>query len=251
MKESQLVTLNHSEGYELIEGITLTFNRSVRAKNISIRPKPEKNEIIITYPAIPFAKQQAKKFLKKKENWLWQIFKKHKDNGKDHNIEEITFGGKVKLFGKTYKVVQAERRGQSPINEEDMTIAISGDEQFLPRRLKTLQKNELDKYIKSRIEHYYHEISVLYDVNMIPRIKKYGKVTIRDTSSRWGSCASNGNLSFALKLSHYEPWVIDYVIAHELCHLIEMNHSDAFWSLVDQVYDNSVRLAKSKLKGVL
>lgn len=245
INKNQLINLNHSEGYDTIENITLTLNKSTRAKNISIRPKPEKNEIIVSYPSIPFAKQQAIKFVKKKENWLWQIFKKHKDNSHEQNSENISFGDKIKFFGETYKVLQSEKRGQNPLDKEKKIIYISGDKQFLPRRLKNFQKQELDKYIKNRIEHYYHKLSCVSDT------KPYGKITIRDTSSRWGSCASNGNLSFALKLSHYESWVIDYVIAHELCHLIEMNHSDAFWSLVENVYDNSVRLAKSKLKGIL
>jgi predicted metal-dependent hydrolase len=61
----------------------------------------------------------------------------------------------------------------------------------------------------------------------------FGRVTIRDTRSRWGSCSSRGNLNFSWRLL-LAPWaVMDYVAAHEVAHLVELNHSPRFWSLVE------------------
>jgi len=65
-----------------------------------------------------------------------------------------------------------------------------------------------------------------------------GAVTLRDTRSRWGSCTSDGRLMYSWRLVMAPPAVLDYVAAHECCHLIEMNHSDAFWSLVEQISPN-------------
>ncbi|MEM9723898.1 MAG: M48 family metallopeptidase, partial [Pseudomonadota bacterium] len=61
----------------------------------------------------------------------------------------------------------------------------------------------------------------------------FSKVSIRDTRSRWGSCSSAGALSFSWRLVMAPPRVLDYVAAHEVAHLREMNHSARFWAVVD------------------
>lgn len=61
---------------------------------------------------------------------------------------------------------------------------------------------------------------------------KYNKVSIKNQSSRWGSCSRRGNLNFNYRIALLEPEVADYLIVHELCHLGEMNHSKKFWDLV-------------------
>lgn len=60
----------------------------------------------------------------------------------------------------------------------------------------------------------------------------FGRVTVRDQRSRWGSCSARRNLNFNWKLIMAPPEALDYVVIHELCHLIEFNHSPRFWALV-------------------
>lgn len=62
----------------------------------------------------------------------------------------------------------------------------------------------------------------------------YEKITVRDQSSRWGSCSESGTLSFSYKLLFLPEHLADYIVVHELCHLQEMNHSVRFWRLVAQ-----------------
>ena len=81
------------------------------------------------------------------------------------------------------------------------------------------------KYIPERVAFYAPKVGV-----------KYGKITIRNQKTRWGSCSSKGNLNFNCLLMLAPAEVIDSVVVHELCHRIEMNHSKKFYSEVRRVY---------------
>ena len=69
----------------------------------------------------------------------------------------------------------------------------------------------------------------------------YGRVTVRPMRSRWGSCSSDGSLSFNCLLSRCPAEVADYVVVHELCHRKEMNHSPRFWAEVARILPDYAR----------
>jgi len=64
----------------------------------------------------------------------------------------------------------------------------------------------------------------------------YQRLSLRDTRSRWGSCTADAGLMYSWRLIMAPPDVLRYVAAHEVAHLQEMNHSPAFWALVQQLY---------------
>ena len=82
----------------------------------------------------------------------------------------------------------------------------------------------------------------------------YGRITIREQKTRWGSCSSKGNLNFNCLLMLMPPEVIDYVVVHELCHRKQMNHSIAFWKEVEKIlpnYKDSVGWLKKEGRGII
>ena len=89
------------------------------------------------------------------------------------------------------------------------------------------------KTMPPRVAHYAHLLGVTY-----------GRITIRNQRTRWGSCSSKGNLNFNCMLMLTPPEVEDSVIVHELCHLKEMNHSDRFYREVLRVYPDYWRWDK-------
>lgn len=98
--------------------------------------------------------------------------------------------------------------------------------------------NRARVYIPERVAYYAPIVGV-----------KYGRITIRNQKTRWGSCSSKGNLNFNCLLMLAPKEVLDYVVVHELCHRKEMNHSAAFWNEVAKVipnYKQSVKWLKTE-----
>jgi len=95
-------------------------------------------------------------------------------------------------------------------------------------------------YKKNIVNWYREQTKILLD-NKVPFFGKklsisYGKVRTRNQKLRWGSCSKQGNLNFNLLLSALPLNIIDYIIIHELFHLVELNHSDHFWKLVEHAF---------------
>ena len=109
------------------------------------------------------------------------------------------------------------------IKQKKAAFELSAPERLTNDEIHELADKAL-KYIPERVVYFAKQMGV-----------DYGGITIRNQRTRWGSCSSKGNLNFNCLLMLTPPEVIDYVVAHELCHRKEMNHSKAFWSEVEKV----------------
>ncbi len=104
------------------------------------------------------------------------------------------------------------------------SILAPGAAEHIPRRIADWLKREARRTISPLA----HEKAARVD-------RRVRQISIRDQRSRWGSCASNGRLAFSWRLILAPEDVLDYVVAHEVAHLVEMNHSPDFWRVVDRL----------------
>ncbi|MGL6178614.1 MAG: M48 family metallopeptidase [Tannerellaceae bacterium] len=77
---------------------------------------------------------------------------------------------------------------------------------------------------------------------------RYNDVRIKDVKTRWGSCSSHKNINLSFRLMLLPIHLVDYVLLHELCHTIELNHSDRFWRLMDKTTNGTAKLLRAELK---
>ena len=129
-------------------------------------------------------------------------------------------GAKLPLRGEVHQI-RAAARGPAPVWCEDGIIWVRGREAHVERRVLDFLKREARATFETRALAHAARLGVAPS-----------RITVRDTASRWGSCSSTRSLYFSWRLILAPDFVLDYVVAHEIAHLKEMNHSPRFWAHV-------------------
>jgi len=213
-----------------VEGreIPLRVRQNPRARRLTLRIDAAHGGAVVTLPAAT-PLDEGVDFARRKSGWLLDRL--------DRAPKPIPLadGAEVPYLGELHLVRHAgETRGL--IRRADGEIVVPGGIEHLPRRLTDWLKREAKRELSGRAR------------DLAGRIgKPVGRISVRDTRSRWGSCSSNGNLSFCWRLILAPEFVLDYVVAHEVAHLIEHNHGPGFWKLVGELTDNTAR-AKNWLR---
>jgi len=161
---------------------------------------------------------EAEAFLDRQRGWLQARL--------DRQAVPVVFEGGVQLplRGEPHTIVSTGRsRGnvQRRLSGGSAALLVPGGEAHLARRLTDWLKAECRTDLELRVGLHAERLGVRHEA-----------IRIRDQSSRWGSCSSAGRLNFNWRLILAPEFVLDYVAAHEVAHLIEMNHSPAFWETV-------------------
>lgn len=137
----------------------------------------------------------------------------------------------INLQDKIYRLEVSTKRFSSPkviIGEDKITIFQSDQVNLSPNTIFT-------KWVKN-----YAKVYIIKRVTLLAKEYNFtfNKISIREQSTRWGSCSSQKNLNFNWKLILAPSYILDYVIIHELAHTIQMNHSKAFWDIVEEIIPN-------------
>jgi predicted metal-dependent hydrolase len=207
----------------LSNGKTLSVHvkKSKRAKHLRLKANIFGIQVVV--PMI-YYEIEVMKFLNLKKDWILQTSEYYQRLRNEYGEENLKLNT-IAFLGKRYNLKITKDVGTSVIvsdNLKCMTFHVNNMRRYKDD-VKRWYSSQTGKIVAERL----NQIMV-----MNPELPPYKKVTVRHQRSRWGSCSKNGNLNFNLLLASLPLELIDYVIIHELAHLIELNHSKEFWKIV-------------------
>ncbi len=198
------------------------LRRHRQARRYTLRIQAATREVIVTLPPRGTVKE-AKAFAEKHGGWIAARI------GRLPEITPFRNGLMVPLRGVAHRIVH--RRGERGTVWTDTDgngrpiICVAGEAEHLQRRVSDYLKREARREAEIASRRYAEQLGVVVK-----------RVAIRDQASRWGSCSTTGSLSYSWRLILAPPFVFDYLAAHEVAHLVEMNHSVRFWRLVRKIH---------------
>jgi predicted metal-dependent hydrolase len=200
--------------------VDITLRRSARSRRFSLRVSQVDGLVTLSMPARA-REDEALAFAAGQAAWL------HRALARSAAGTRVAFGSSVPVEGRmltlTIGPVRAARiEGDCLVLPPDAARAAARAQAFL--RLLARQR------LQAATEHYAAKLD-----------RPFRRITLRDTRSRWGSCAPDGSLMYSWRLVMAPPEVLAYVAAHEVAHLAEMNHSPAFWAVVARLMPDYAR----------
>lgn len=197
--------------------VEITLRRSARARRVSLRVSSLDGRVTLSLPKGMNA-AEALAFAEEKSDWI----RKHLSR----QLQAVTVG-----LGATLPVRGVERTiVTGPVRAAELTentLVVPDRANLAAARVKAFLKLAARGDLTQACAKYTTRLG-----------RDFTRVTLRDTRSRWGSCSSAGNLMFSWRLVMAPPDVLDYVAAHEVAHLAEMNHSPAYWDTVARICPN-------------
>ena len=194
--------------------VPMTVRRSPRAKQILLRIDAASGGVVLVLPRRA-SLAEGLRFAQSKGRWVARRLESLPPTVR------FTDGAMIPILGRMREVIWSPGASRR-IDLAGGWIESGGPSETLADRIEAW----LRRLARAEIETRAGEMALRIGA-------KLGRVAIRDTSSRWGSCSSAGNLNFSWRLVLAPEWVLDYVVAHEVAHLKQMNHGKRFWRLVD------------------
>ena len=196
------------------ERVRIEVRRRSNARRLSLRVSQTDGRVSLSAPKWVSAREITQ-FLDQHRDWLGTALTGVADR------EVVGIGTVLPLEGQEVEIVPSEtRRGVRRVDPHH--LAVAGPPEAVGGRVR----GHLKALARDRLS----AASSRY-ADMLGRT--YTRLTLRDTRSRWGSCSSSGGLMYSWRLIMAPGDVLDYVAAHEVAHLVEMNHSRAFWATVE------------------
>lgn len=196
--------------------LPLRIVENARAQRLTLRIEAGGQGLRVTVPP-GISAREVDRFVDRHQGWLEARIAKVPDK------PQVRPGVKVPVRGVPHKIVhEPDKRGSVTIGEVDgaPVLIVHGDRAHLGRRVADFLKKEAKKDIEALVAKHTATVG-----------RRAKRISFKDTTSRWGSCTSDGSLSFSWRIMMASPTVIDYLVAHEVAHLKEMNHGPKFWAL--------------------
>ena len=195
--------------------VEIVLKRSARARRFSLRVSRLDGRVTLSLPARA-REAEAMDFARAQEGWLRETLAGMPVRA------GVGIGSMLPVEGRMLCLTQGAGRA---VRVEEEALLIPGDPAQAGVRAAAFLKALARERLVAASDRY---------AGMIGR--RVERVTLRDTRSRWGSCAADGALMYSWRLIMAPPAVLDYVAAHEVAHMVEMNHSDRFWAVVERLY---------------
>ncbi len=205
-------------GRLVVEGnppVEVIVRRNARARRLTLRVSRLDGRATLTLP-VRVREREARAFLHDRAGWL------RAQLATVIPEQYPAFGQVMPFRGRSLTVVQGSGRGVRLV--DDRLLVPPGSDRLGPRLMGFLKARARDALVEACDRH----AGALGQT--------YGRITLRDTRSRWGSCSSRGDLMFSWRLIMAPAEVLDYVAAHEVAHLAHMDHSPAFWAEVARLF---------------
>ena len=197
------------------------LRRHRQARRYTLRIDAASREVVLTIPPRGSLKE-ARDFAQKHGAWIAARLKRLPQ------ATPFVAGEVVPLRGVPHRIVHRPRARGTVWTEQDdageRLICVAGEPPHHNRRIGDFLKRVAQRELDAASRRYAKELDVA--------IKR---ISVRDQSSRWGSCSNSGVLSFSWRLILAPPFVLDYLAAHEVAHLVELNHSPKFWRLLKRL----------------
>lgn len=209
----------------------VALRRNARARRLSLRLDPALGEVVVVAPPrVP--PQVIADFVNRHAEWV------RRRRAAMPVRTPFVPGAEVPILGVPHRIAHDPAAGRG-VHRADGELRVGGPAEHLGTRLAAWLQAEARRQLLVRSR----TMALTLGVTV-------AAVTVRDTRSRWGSCASSGRLSYSWRLLLAPEAVLDYVVAHEVAHLVEMNHSARFWAVVDRLHPDAGRCrAWLKAKG--
>lgn len=195
--------------------VDITLRRSARSKRFSLRVSRLDGRVTLSLP-LRAREAEAMAFARSQEGWLREAL------ARMALPEAVGVGTVLPVEGRPLTVVSGAGRG---VRVDGETLVVPGDAALAGARVAGFLKAQARGRLVAASDQYAKLLGV-----------GFSGITLRDTRSRWGSCSAQGGLMYSWRLILAPPQVLAYVAAHEVAHLVQMNHSAAFWAVVGQIY---------------
>ena len=195
--------------------IGVVLRRSSRARRISLRVSRLDGRVTLTLPN-GVREREALAFADEKADWIRKQLERQPDQ------VAVGLGVDLPFEGRPLRLVAGGGRSVQVSGGE---IRVPGQPEQAATRVQAYLKNMARDRLVAASDRYAARLG-----------RPYSRITIRDTRSRWGSCSSKGALMYSWRLMMAPSAVLEYVAAHEVAHLAEMNHSAAFWKVVEDIH---------------
>jgi predicted metal-dependent hydrolase len=200
--------------------VELSVKLNPRARRLIVKVHPTTGEVIVIAPSKRVL-ERALEFARGQMDWIARQL------AQVPSRVVLIPGARIPYRGEEHLIARGEN---GPVSVDGTVIHVPGRLEHAPRRLLDFLKRQAKRELEARAFEFAAKIGA-----------RPTRITVRDTASRWGSCSTTRSLSFSWRLILAPPFVLDYVVAHEVAHLKEMNHGAGFWRLVRELTGDARR----------